>query len=266
MILVEMEPIRYQIENVCFTNEGVKTARAIKKQIIKLKDGMKSSIAFKWNQTESWGKLPGVLRGVSVQVLGQHVVWGVERVWEVSQEARLECRGGNITTLTVAGVSSQQERRYTGQLVAVYRDGVTARHWVTSTMTRTQLGDLAIIGPGHHLCTLDQAGRDKKSVPDMHMKMERTTTTKPTSISTPIWNIRRFKRRKSTYPIIPIQSTNLLLPARKSVHGKHSTENPLYRFYPPEVIDLNIYISSKCAPTQFNLFLMVILIYPCLSI
>ena len=263
MILVEMEPIRYQIENVFFTNEDVKTTRAIQKQIIKLEDGMKSSIAFKWNQTESWGKLPGVLKGVSVQVLGQHVVWGVERVRKVSQEARLECRGGNITTLTVAGVSSQQERRYTGQLVAVYRDGVTARHRVTSTFTHTQLGNLAIIGPGHHLCTLHQAGRDRKSVPDMHMKMETTTTTKPTSISRPFWNIRRYKRRKKTYPIIPIQSTNLLLPARKSVHGKHSTENPLYRFYPRPVIDLNIYISSKCSPTQLNLFLLVILIYPC---
>ena len=82
LILVEITPIRYELEITNITQENkVKTVKMQNKIMNsqKMSKGL-SKINFTTKKTIQWGHIPGVLKGLPVKVGNIHVVWGLKTI------------------------------------------------------------------------------------------------------------------------------------------------------------------------------------------
>ena len=105
---------------------------------------------------------------------------------------------------------------YSGTLVSIYRDGVIARHPVSSSLTRTELGNFRVKDES---CSIENKSKRKDEIAFYH-----TVSNLKRKKSHP-----RFSKFKA-----PFLSANLLFPKKmpRSIKTQKSTENPLHIFYP----------------------------------
>ena len=105
---------------------------------------------------------------------------------------------------------------YSGTLVSIYRDGVIARHPVSSSLTRTELGNFRVKDES---CSIENKSKRKDEIAFYH-----TVSNLKRKKSHP-----RFSKLKARF-----LSANLLFPKKmpRSIKTQKSTENPLHIFYP----------------------------------
>ena len=147
--------------------------------------------------------------------------WGVGM--DTKQVTRVECSAPLVGDMV--SVTSDRVRMvtpYRGIMVAIYRDGSTARHTISSSLSQTSLTNFRVSSPD---CAVTSKNNNY---------WIRTTTPSTTSTTTVV-----PETKKNFYT--RIQSANLRWPskAERSVSMKHprqipTTDNPLHIFYPPD--------------------------------
>ena len=82
LILVEITPIRYELEITKNTQKKKAKTVKIKNKIMKSQKMSKglSKINFTTKKTIEWGHIPGVLKGLPIEVGNIHVVWGLKTI------------------------------------------------------------------------------------------------------------------------------------------------------------------------------------------
>ena len=79
---MEITPIRYELEITKNTQKKKAKTVKIKNKIMKSQKMSKglSKINFTTKKTIEWGHIPGVLKGLPIEVGNIHVVWGLKTI------------------------------------------------------------------------------------------------------------------------------------------------------------------------------------------
>ena len=82
LILVEITPIRYELELTKIAKKKKAKIVKIKNKIMKSQKMSKglSKISFTMKKTIEWGHIPGVLKGLPIKAGNVHVVWGLKTI------------------------------------------------------------------------------------------------------------------------------------------------------------------------------------------
>jgi len=238
-VLVEVEPIKYQLENIIFhRGRGVKTKTQIHLGSVTLHADTEHSHDWVMARTtvhylhpsySYWGYVPGTVRGLPVRVQGNattftQAVWGVEQREELRGEYMVQARlqSGTAKNLTLTGILVRREVPYTATLTMVYMDGIVRRHTVHATHVSDSMEEF-----------LENSGqpyfsKSGISAPTTTITTSSTSTTQSsTSITT---TSTTSKTSSSTSYFSPV---SFLLPSKPTKHVQASNPpNPLRLFYP----------------------------------
>ena len=139
--------------------------------------------------------------------------------------------------------------------MSIYRDGVIARHKVSSSLTRTQLGNLRL--QDKH-CNIT-------NVPQRNENLSIQHSANQSNVQSDITRVKSYQRHSKFKQ--PFLSANSLFPKKmpRSIEiSQKSSENPLHIFYP--VTEINeketqmIYINNSSLQSR-NVPLILIILF-----
>ena len=248
-ILVEVEPIKYKLENLQFVTRRAKLNREkvhlgsrvlSNEEVIPDAEDAFHNSRFEWGTIRSviaynasyhyyWGQMPGLIKALpaSSQAFATekniiHFKWGLpldytrHRILEVSYTLQ----PGTSVQVTATAFRSTTEVPYTATLVATFADGKHKRMTINGTYVDTLLSDVSV-KYGRPYFTRN--GKFAPTTTTTTQKPKRTTaaTTSTPESSTPVWipHIKPTKR------------------PRKSTTTRPPEPNPLLRFYPQDNLD-----------------------------
>ena len=228
-VLVEMEPVRYQIEELRLGDRRVESSDRVTCETSTTvtsrteSDMVTADIKFTWNTTKYWGHVDGLVRGLPVTVEGQHYVWGVGRELTNTNTHTItrHLRPGQELKVTTSLTLVTSATPYTGLVTAIYRDGTTSRHHI-----KAQLRETVLTRVSH------TAGGQEDVLEARPVTTSTTSTTSSTtsatrlwkSKTTPAWRSRKIFKKS-------LQSANLI-ESRNSFRPQSYKDNPLKIFYP----------------------------------
>ena len=245
-VLVEVEPIKYQLENITFlVDREVKIESKIhlgSACVSADKEDnpnwvlVRHKLSFLHPSYSYWGHVPGKVRGLPARVRVNtttftQFVWGVEHKEEVVGEYIMQARlqGGTEQNKTLTGLLVRREVPYTASLMMVYRDGVVRRHKVSATHVNISL-EKTVEGSVQPFFTQSGLPAPKTTTTTKTTKSRTAVTTTRTATTTTTTTT----KMSSTTTASPFSPASLLLSLKSSptryIHPNKS--NPLRLFYP----------------------------------
>ena len=258
-ILLELEPLRYQISEVSLASEArTTTTEVLTLANITLRNDseeareVSTEVNFRWNSTKYWGRVGGMVRGLQTLVMGDHCVWGVTRELSISDwltvTRHLQPRSETNLSTTISLVRSSTP--YSGLLTAVYRDGQTRRHNISAVMEETILGEVSVSPRSSNSAA-------RASTTSTTTSTASTSTSEISKKSTKRPTIKRKKIFKKS-----LESANLIQP-RSSKQERSYKVNPLRIFYPAtDEVTIDKFTKEKNRSnhsSSINLNLLIIL-------
>ena len=158
-VLIETEPIKYNMENVTFLSEKIVSSESVVLGEVRLerKEGegeeggwseVGASLEYSWEGEETWGNIGGTVRGLPVTVTRDH---RLTHTWagltsNTSQQERLEVRleleAGTGLNITVLGQLLSVDQVYSAALLSVFADGSLAVREVRGVRTSQRLANI----------------------------------------------------------------------------------------------------------------------------
>ena len=112
-VLVEMEPIKYHIENMTIkSHDKSNEIKEVKVDKITKKNDDNSTyeVTISWIRHTVWGKVPGIVTGLPVNILGHHVVWGIKDQQKITDNILISCNSKTGEILNTHNVKNIQHR------------------------------------------------------------------------------------------------------------------------------------------------------------
>ena len=139
-VLIETEPIKYNMENVTFLSEKIVSTEWLLLGEVRLEreegEGsgdwteVETSLEYRWEGEESWGNIGGVVRGLPCTVTRQdhsltHTWAGLttNMTHQERQEVRLALQAGTGINISLVGKLVSVDQAYTASLLSVFADG-----------------------------------------------------------------------------------------------------------------------------------------------
>ena len=235
-VLIETEPIKYNMENVTFLSEKIVSTESVLLGEVRLerKEGegsgdwseVEASLEYRWEGEESWGNIGGVVRGLPCTVTRHHTTihtWAgltTNITHQDRLQVRLDLQAGTGVNISVVGEVVSVDQVYTATLLSVFADGSLAVSDLRGVRTSHRLADIQY---KHHGPLWLQSGLPAPTTPTPPPPSSSTVrTSQPPPPSPPATTPRRQEEREVGPPV------TLFPPPPPPV----TRPNPLKQFYP----------------------------------
>jgi len=231
LALVELEPVRYQLENISFLASELKSSSPLTIGNVDLRSSLEDGVEwyeetgeveYSYQSYEYWAPVTGTVRGLpaAVRLEGKvnHFTWGLPEEERRTKKMIVtkKLQPGTSLNITVTGLVVKKEIPYTAKLVMVYKDGAITSHSIASTLLTVLVENISQITEGP---VYSKTGLPAPTTTKRPTTTTSSTTQSPTSNTSP---------PQAHMFLVPTPTPTLFPPAPPPV----TKPNPLRQFYP----------------------------------